>query len=207
MKQHSCQTRRYLLRTLCVLATAVLLLPACESYFPEDPIIVRDEVVGLRATYIAAEDARMIELVQGDNFVGDGLPVELTDFTLVPTGGEGLTVRTKGAGPGAGVATLRIPGFAGVTAVIGNHFTFDSYADRVSIRLDALDRFTLISRERDRRRLDPYEQLRDRNLADGFDALERNYDGSYFLECVDTTAGYVLTWAPVTLRKPQCRFR
>lgn len=190
-----------------VLATAALLSPACENYFPEDPIIVRDEVVGLRATYIPVEDARIIELVPGETFEGDGLTVELHDFTLVPTSGQGLTVRPRGAGPGPAVATLRIPGFAGVTAAIGNHFTFDSYADRATIRLAALDRFTLISRERDRRRLDPYEQLRDQNLADGFDALERNYDGSYFLECVDTTAGYVLSWAPVTLRKPQCRFR
>ena len=134
--------------------------------------------------------------------------MELADFTLVPTTGRGPTVRPKVAGPGgAAVSTFSIPGFAGVSAVTGNHFTFDTYADRVSVRLDAVDRFTLISRERDRLPVDPYGQLRDRSLAEAFGELGRNYDDSYFLECVDTTAGYVLSWELAALRKPQCRFR
>ncbi len=193
---------------LLVLATAVLALPACDSYFPEEPIIVRDEMVGLRASYLPYEDARSLELVVDTSFEATGATVALADFTLAPATGLGITIRTGGGAPGGPSSVLKIPGFSRITEVVGNYFTYESYTDRVSIRIDGLDRYTFGRRERDRLPApDPYALLRDRRAADAFPDLERHYDGSFALECVDSSAGYVVAWEMTTLRKPQCRFR
>ncbi len=199
---------RILPRSLVVLATAACLVPACDTYFPDDPLIVRDEVVGLRPNYISVEEARTLDLVAGVD-LGDrsGLPVELADFTLSAVPDRGLIIQTKAQPlPGSG-SSLRVPGFVRITGAEGNVVTFESYADVVTVRIDAIDRFTLISRASDRLVVDPYALLRRSTDRLEFSDLESAYTGAFFLECVDSTSGYVQSWSQVSLRRPQCLFQ
>ena len=190
-----------------LLALAPLVLPSCQSYFPDDPIIVREEVVGLRPEYLDPALARTLTVAPGE-LDNRGRSLRLDSFIVQITPLQGLTIyplapggRGGAIGPGG---SLLVPGITRILDSRANTVSFDSYGDSVTVAFAAVDSFTLVSRARDVLVVDPYALLRHPSRFPMPAGVESTYDGRVYLECYDPERGVVATWTATELRRPQC---
>lgn len=180
----------------------VLLLSNCNTYFPDEPILVRDEVTGVRPVYLDSALAHTLTFAPCalpggfGSFQLDGFIVQLTPY-------EGLSFSTRDSASSTSVGSLLVPGVTRIFDRNGNTLSFDNYGDSITIQLFGINDYAILDRTPGIREVDPYDQLRSLRFLLPQEVF-RDYNSNIYLECYDASRGFVRRWEVVELQRPQC---